>query len=185
MAISPEEYRGYLHGLARLQIPAQVALKADLSGIVQQTLFEAVRDGAGSFASWENERQKAWLRRLFSNNLRDALKRIGAARRGWKDELSLDATLSGSPPNLANGDSTPSQKVIRAEEFERLVEAMEKLPEPQRDAIQAIHLEGRSLEEIATKTNRTKGAVAALLYRGMKQLREWLKEESSWQRKPE
>jgi RNA polymerase sigma-70 factor (subfamily 1) len=183
MANKPHDYRGYLACLARLQVDPGVGVKVDLSGIVQQTLYEAARDHDASFATWTEAQQKAWLRRLLANNLRDSLRRISAGKRAWGKEQSLDAALDASSATLgtllAGPESTPSQKAMKAEDFERLAQALERLPEPQRQAIEAVHLQGRPLAEVAAEMNRSKGAIAALLYRGLRQLREWLKEEQS------
>lgn len=181
MVRKPHDYRGYLACLARLQVDPGLGVKVDLSGIVQQTLYEAARDHDASFATWNEAQQKAWLRRLLANNLRDSLRRISAGKRAWGKERSLDEALDASSTALGNllagSESSPSQKAMRAEDFERLAQALDRLPEPQRQAIEAVHLQGRPLAEVSTEMNRSKGAIAALLYRGLKQLRDWLKEE--------
>lgn len=187
MARKPHDYRGYLTCLARLQVEPGLGVKVDLSGIVQQTLYEATRDHDADFATWNEPRQKAWLRRLLANNLKDSLRRISTGKRAWGREQSLDAALDKSleashtalEKFLEGPESTPSQKAMRVEDFERLARAMEQLPDLQRQAIEAVHLQGRSLADLSTEMNRSKGAIAALLYRGLKQLREWLKEETS------
>jgi len=175
MARTPHDYRDYLARLARLQVEVALRVKVDLSGVVQQTIYEASRDHDSVFASWPEPQQQAWLRRLLAHNLKDALRRITAGKRGWDREQSIDH----AGKFLVESESSASQKAVRAEDFERLARALERLPASQRDAIEAVHLEGRPLAEVAAETNRSKGAVAALLYRGLKQLREWLREEST------
>jgi len=53
-----------------------------------------------------------------------------------------------------------------------LIHAIEQLPETQREAIQRHYLEGEKLAEVATHMNKSTGAIAGLLHRGMKQLRQ-------------
>src|SRR5262245_7044920 len=57
-----ERYRQYLALIARLQLDPQWAGKVDLSGVVQQTLFEAHVD-QGQFKGDESGARLAWLRR--------------------------------------------------------------------------------------------------------------------------
>jgi RNA polymerase sigma-70 factor (ECF subfamily) len=54
----------------------------------------------------------------------------------------------------------------------RLADALRQLPEPQREAIFWHHLQGCSLSETATRLGRTDAAVAGLLHRGLRKLRE-------------
>ena len=56
-------------------------------------------------------------------------------------------------------------------------EAMDKLPEEQRLALELKHLHGLQVAAIAQQLGRTKPAVVGLLYRGLKKLRELLHEE--------
>jgi len=46
------------------------------------------------------------------------------------------------------------------------------LPETQREAIELHHLTGLALEEVSRRMRRTKGAVAALIFRGTTRLRQ-------------
>jgi len=62
---------------------------------------------------------------------------------------------------------------------ERLLEmadSMARLPEDQRTALELRHLQGLSLPAAAQRMGRTPAAVASLLYRGMKTLREMMNE---------
>jgi RNA polymerase sigma-70 factor (ECF subfamily) len=59
----------------------------------------------------------------------------------------------------------------------RLANAIARLPESQRRAVEMHHLQGRSLAEIAETLGTTKPAIAGLLHRGLKALRNELDAE--------
>lgn len=75
---------------------------------------------------------------------------------------------------LACDQSTPSQNAIRAEEAIRLANALACLPAAQRQAIELHHFQGLPLQEVAQQMKRTKGAIAALIFRGTTRMRELL-----------
>ena len=87
-----ERFRDYLHLLTRLQLDPRWQGKVDLSGVVQQTLFEAQRAWE-QLRSWDEARQMAWLRRALAHNLTDEVRKLGACRRGAAPERSLDQAL--------------------------------------------------------------------------------------------
>jgi len=63
---------------------------------------------------------------------------------------------------------------------ERLLEmadAMAKLPEDQRTALELRHLQGLSVPAAAQRMGKSPASVASLLYRGMKTLREMMNED--------
>jgi RNA polymerase sigma factor (sigma-70 family) len=57
-----------------------------------------------------------------------------------------------------------------------MMQALARLPEAQREALVLRHCENWSLADISRHLNRTPAAVAGLLKRGLKQLREHLRE---------
>ena len=91
----------------------------------------------------------------------------------------MDESMSRLEMLLPAGQATPSQEAVRAERLLRLSEALMKLPEGQRQAIELHHLNGQSLVEVAAVLNLTRPAVAGLLHRGLKKLRELLTEDGS------
>ena len=116
-----ERFQDYLHLLTRLQFDPRWQGKVDLSGVVQQTLFEAHRAWE-QLRTWDETRQLAWLRRALAHNLTDEVRKLGACRRGAAPERSLDQALEESSARLeswlADGHSSPSAR--RAEKVEVL-----------------------------------------------------------------
>jgi RNA polymerase sigma-70 factor (ECF subfamily) len=175
-----EGYRSYLQTLARLQIADRFRGKLDLSGVVQQTLLEAhqARDKLRGL----NEAQRtAWLRRALANNLADEARRLGARARTAGREQSLQQALDESSARLeallTADQSSPSEQAVRQEDLLRLAEALNRLPDDQRAAVELHHLEGRTLAETAEVLDRSRSAVASLVFRGLRQLRRLLDEE--------
>lgn len=167
-----EQYRDYLRLLARLQIAPALASKIDVSGIVQQTIWEATQTPP---AGMDDREWLKWLRRLLANNLRDEIRKLKAARRDVRRERSLQEALDASSTHLEgwlrSQQSTPSQRAIRAEELNRLATALSDLPDDQLHAIELHHLRGLPLQAVAEQIGRSKEAVASLLYRAMKNLK--------------
>jgi RNA polymerase sigma-70 factor, ECF subfamily len=167
-----ERFRSYLLLLARLQLDPRSRAKVDLSGVVQQTLLEAHR---APEVPGPDAELAAWLRRLLANNLGDEVRKAHARKRDIGREQSLEASLARSSARLeaklAAGQSSPSQRAGRNEELLRLAEALEALPEAQRQAVELHYLRGWPLADIAGHLGRGKSAVAGLLHRGLDKLR--------------
>jgi RNA polymerase sigma-70 factor (ECF subfamily) len=149
--------------------------KVDLSGVVQQTLWEA-HQARREFHEGSGSHLAAWLRQILAHNLTDEVRKFQAAARNPDRERSLQAALDASSLRLeswlAADQSTPSQCVARQEQSLALAAALALLPDDQRLAVELHHLKGCPLAEVAQHLGRSKGAVAALLFRGIKRLRE-------------
>lgn len=165
------EFREYLGLLGRMQLDERLAGKVDVSGVVQVTLLEASR------SQWQDLREEerlSWLRRVFANNLLDEIRKFRTQARDVERERSMEQSAARLTSWLASEQSTPSQKAIETENEVRLAKALACLSAPQREAIELHHLGGFGLDEIGRRMKRTKGAVAALIFRGTTQLRELL-----------
>ena len=176
-----DRYREYLRMVARIQLPARLQAKLDASDLIQQAFLEAHQAHAALVGRSDGE-LAAFLRRVLTNNLADAVRKYTAAGRDVKRERSLQAEFAQSSARLearlAGADSSPSARAIREEELLRLADALALLPADQRRAVELHHLLDCSIEEIAAQMERTEAAVGGLLRRGLAKLRELLADES-------
>ncbi|HZV07954.1 MAG TPA: sigma-70 family RNA polymerase sigma factor [Gemmataceae bacterium] len=176
-----EVFRDHLRLLARAELDARLQGKIDPSDVVQQTLLEAYQ-ARDQFRGKSKAELAAWLRRILAHNLADVVRRYGAASRDAALEHSLEASLDESASRLdvwlADERSSPTQQLVRQEQLARLYDALMKLPEDQRIAVEGKHLQGLSVEEISQQMGKTVTAVGGLLRRGMRRLRELLQNET-------
>jgi RNA polymerase sigma-70 factor (ECF subfamily) len=173
-----ESFREYLSLLARLQVDERLRARIDLSGVVQQTLLEA-HQAHGQLQGHNQAQVAAWLRRILANNLADEVRRLLAGKRDPARERSLEALEASSARLqewLAAEQSSPSERVVQQEQGLRLAQALAALPENQRRAVELHHLQGRSLVDVAADLDLSRPAVAGLLHRGLKKLRELLED---------
>jgi RNA polymerase sigma-70 factor (ECF subfamily) len=165
--------------LARLYLAPQLRSKLDPSDLVQQTLLQAYQ-ALDQFRGHSEAEWAAWLRQILARNLAQALRDFGRAKRDLAREQSLQAALDASSARLeawlAADQSSPSQRAERAEQALRLAEALEQLPDAQREALVMQHWQGLSLAEIGVSLGRSPEAVTGLIKRGLKQLRHVMQE---------
>lgn len=176
-----EGYRSYLLLLAQLQLRGRSPARLDASDVVQQTLLEAHRQREAFRGTTDGERA-AWLRQILAHNLADAERAMLRDKRDVRRERSLEAELEQSSAGLvgwlAAEQSSPSAAAVRHEEAVRLAEALAQLTDAQREALVLQHWHGLTLAQIGERLERTPVAVAGLLKRGLKQLREILDKPS-------
>src|SRR5262245_28540477 len=170
-----ERYRAYLGLLARAQLPAPLRGQLGSSDLVQQTLLKAHRK-RDQFRGHSEAEYRAWLRAILARLLADAARRCGPGQPGRVQ--SLERALNESSRRLerwlAADESSPSQGLMRQERLLELAEALGRLPEDQRTALELRYLQGLSVAETCRRMGRGTPSVANLLCRGLKALRERL-----------
>ena len=176
-----EQWRPYLRTLARMQIEPKLQAKIDASDIVQQTIIEAHK-GVQQFRGETDEELRGWLRRIMARNLADEVRKHRRDKRDAGLEQSMHAAVNHSSlcmeRYLEGGTSSPEQRAMKDEQLQGLAAAIEKLPDDQRMAVILHHLQGKSAAEIASQMEKTDVAVAGLLRRGLKRLRELMQANS-------
>ena len=170
-----QQFRSYLYLLARSHIGPRHRCRLDPSDLVQQSLLDA-HQKADQFRGATHAERMAWLKQILANNLADAVRGLARAKRDVAREHPFDAQVDDSFTRvegwLAAIQASPSQQAIRAEELLQLADALTGLLELQREAIVLHHLQGLPLAEVGQQLGKTPAAVAGLLHRGLKCLRE-------------
>jgi RNA polymerase sigma-70 factor (ECF subfamily) len=166
-----------LRFLAELQLDTRLQAKVDLSGLVQETLV-AANDRLDQFQRMNESEQAKWLRGILAHKLKDEVRRCTAGKRDVRREVSLEAALEQSSVRLeawlAAEQSSPSEQAIRHEQLLRLADTLVHLTEDQRRVVGLRFWRDCKLSEIATEMGRSEQAVAKLLQRALKKLRELL-----------
>lgn len=172
------QYQPYLKMLARVQMRRAYQSKVDQSDIVQQSLLQAVQ-AIDQFRGESEAELRGWLRQILARNISHLDRDMHRDKRDVRRERSIEDRLAQSSLRLegwlAASSPTPSQHAVVGERVIRLSQAIEQLPEEQREAVRLHYLEGLKLAECAARMGKTTGAIAGLLHRGMKALRHELK----------
>src|SRR5262249_4747262 len=170
-----ERYREYLHRLARLQLGPRVAGQLDPSDVVQQALLKA-HQKQHQFRGESEPERAAWLRAILANALTDAVRKLDREQARGRTIGALEESSSRLEAWLADQRPTPGEQATRQEQLLRLADGLARLPEDQRPALELRHLQGWTVPRISQRMQRSTAAVAGLLRRGLKKLREMLEE---------
>jgi RNA polymerase sigma-70 factor (ECF subfamily) len=149
----------------------------DSSDLVQETMLKA-HERLGQFAGSTEAEFVKWLQEILANTLIDAARHARARKRDIAMERSMQAALHESSARIeaylaANGPS-PSKQAERKELLLCVAEAVNQLPEDQREVIIQRDFLGAKVADIAAALDRSEKAVAGLLFRGRQRLRELL-----------
>lgn len=124
---------------------------------------------------------QAWMARArFRGDVNDA-RSVGAWLAGIARNLHRDrrrprparvVSIDATPHEGADGFATEDEAAT--EEAALVLAAVERLPDAEREAVQAFYLETSTTGEVAGLLGITERAVEGLLYRARKRLRQWL-----------
>ena len=171
-----DRHRAYLEMLANMNFDRRLQGRLGASDIVQETLQEAHQQRE-NFRGDNTAQLAGWLRQMLRNNMIDAARRHLRGKRAVNMERSI-AVMNRSSLRmdavLAGDQTSPSECLVRHERLLSMAAALDRLPPDQAEAVRLKHLEGYSLKEVGETMQRSTPAVAGLLHRGLKNLREMM-----------
>jgi len=161
---------------ARLRnfIRKRVADQADAEDILQDVFYELVETYR---LIKPIDEVTAWLFRVARNRIVDLFRRKQReARRTAPAAVAGDEGQSFAPENLLpSADEGPEAAYARALLLDALEEALDELPDPQRDVFIAHELMGYSFKEIAEETGVSVSALLSRKHYAVLHLRERLR----------
>jgi RNA polymerase sigma-70 factor (ECF subfamily) len=154
-----KEHRERLVGFIYTRLGGGLRKKVEGDDIAQETLLKAFRL-LNSFEWRGGDSFFRWLEGIAEHLILDL-----AARQQRRRELRLERDVR------ACGVSA-SKALRREERFHRLKKAIETLSPEHREVILLARIEGLPVSEIAMRLNRSPNAVAQLLWRALRKLRQ-------------
>jgi RNA polymerase sigma-70 factor (ECF subfamily) len=162
------------------QLGAALRRKIEAEDIFQEVSADAVRSlGDVDLADRD---PFSWLCQVADRRIKDAARFFDAKKRDSAREVPL-GTPGGSTGQaglinlLVASMTTPSQAFSRNARELRLLEALGKLPDEQREALRLRYVENLPTKEIADQIGKTDAAVRVMLSRSLKRLQTILGEE--------
>jgi RNA polymerase sigma-70 factor (ECF subfamily) len=158
--------------------------KADSDDLLQETFLTASQSLA-EFRGTDAGSFTRWLQVIAARRVCDAYRRyLGAQKRAAGREVSLDQMmkLAGRSTErlaaqFAAPAASPSHGVRQHELLVALANCLSELPAHYQQAIDMRFIQERSLDEMAAKLGRSKGAVLMLLARAVEQLRTKMRQQ--------
>ena len=132
--------------------------RIDPSDLVQQSLLKA-HEKQDQFRGRTDAERAAWLRTILANQMADALRKF--RRQQGTRERSIEEALEASSARLdawlAAERSSPSERIVDQERLLAMADAMARLPEDQRTALELRHLQGLSVPAAAERMGQESG----------------------------
>ena len=160
------------------QLGTNLRRKLEVEDIYQEVSVEAVRS-LGE-ADFEHRDPFSWLCQIAERRIIDAHRRFfGAQKRDAGREVPL-GTPGGDSQHAAIIDllvvsmTSPTHALSRKGHEMRLLQALNTLPEDQREALRLRYLEGLPSKEIAERMGKTDGSVRVMLTRALSRLQQIL-----------
>lgn len=169
------QVRTKLREWAEQALNSRFLARMDASDLTQITLVD-VHQKLDQFVGNSSSEFDSWLRTALNRNIIDSVRDATAQKRSVNREQQPDDVTDApaGADRFAADISTPSVKAQRMEEAEALHQALQRLPSDYRLVVQLVHLQGVSVADAARQLNRSPGATAKLLQRGIACLRKEL-----------
>jgi RNA polymerase sigma-70 factor (ECF subfamily) len=166
--------RGPLLAFIERRLGTALRRKVDPDDLLQEVNTEAVR----SFGEMDLTQRDpfGWLCQIAERRIIDSHRRFfGSQKRDAGREVPLNAgggddSRAGLIDLLVASMTTASQAFSRDQKQIRLLAALEKLPEEQRDALRMRYIEDLPSKTIAERLGKTDGSIRVMLTRSLAKL---------------
>jgi RNA polymerase sigma-70 factor (ECF subfamily) len=155
-----------LERFVRSRLGARLRERLEAADVVQETFARAL----GAFGEFQGDEEALlgrWLRSIAEHVILEAAKR--ERRDDW---APLEREVAGD-------EVSPSRGLQREERFARLEAALQALSPEYREVVVLSRLRGLKVREIAERLGKSPNAVAHMMSRALKKLRESLGETES------
>jgi len=176
-----QHYQSYLKLVAGQRIDPRIVGRVSDVDLVQDT-FTVAAARFNHFRGQTEAEFSAWIQAILNHVLEDAVRvHVMAEKRSVIRERPLhyqDGSASFYWFDFSACNATPSKLLIRGERALRLAEHVESLPGKQGAAIRLRFFEGMKVRQIGETLGLSHAAVAGLLKRGLRILRDTMNEDS-------
>lgn len=170
-----EHYRNYVGLLIRLRGSRRLRKGVDAEELFQEIGLEIHRKIA-TFRGDSVFEFLMWVRRMIGSILANPIRHDPRSKS--RDRRSEGAPTDSSPAPARNQlpRNAPGRPSARLEQTVILADALDKLPEDDREVIILRHLEGLGFPEVARRLGRTEDSVKNVWLRALARLRRILEE---------
>jgi RNA polymerase sigma-70 factor (ECF subfamily) len=176
-------HRDRLRRMVAVRMDRRLAARLDPSDVVQEVLADAgqrldeyLRDRPTAFYPWL--RGFAWQRLVDLHRHHIQAQRRTVAREEPWDAGLPDESAAALADRLAGSGTSPSRRLIREEQRQRVREALARLAPRDREVLVLRHLEGLSTAEVAAVLGVSPGAVMTRHTRALVRLRGLLADDA-------
>jgi RNA polymerase sigma-70 factor, ECF subfamily len=175
-----ESNRSHLLAILQQKVSQKLQSKVDFDDILQDSASRAL-SSLGGLNLAERE-VMPWFLQIVNHTIVDIYRHhFGSQKRDADRERSANQNLSSDPDQqgqlaelLVASITSPSKAFSQHIRMDRMQAALNQLAPDARQAIHWRYMEGLSSQEIATRLQKTDGAVRVLLTRTLKKLEELL-----------
>ncbi len=175
-----DRHRVAVRRLIQMRLDKALTSRVDASDVVQDVLFEASRR-MDDYISNPTMPFHLWLRQLAKDRIIDMHRRHRTAQRRSVDREQHIASLGNDDRSAADlmtllkdAELTPAAATVRKEMEQRFLEALNELPDDDRELILMRHFEHLGNSEVAEALGLSAPAAGMRYLRAIRRLREAL-----------
>lgn len=168
-----DQLQSYVNLMAGRFQDENLKQKVGASDIVQLSMVEVVK-GFDNFRGQTGAEMKAWVRKILANQVRRTRRDFRRDKRDVQRERHHNDSRDQAIV-LQDVQPTPQTDALQREDRQRLLAAIEELPDDYAQAIRLRSLERRPFKEVAAIMNRSEDAVTKLWFRAVTRLQALMK----------